>query len=127
MARYDVTYQRDHHHFRQVTPKRIFETSYTAPQLPLPGVDPSAWPLAIELPQLRRRRRFRHRFLQQPLFSPQDLISPAAPRSQIRVVYTTLPEPRMMAKGYHWREDWKHCESARTTASRTSGERIARR
>src|SRR6266536_2283667 len=73
LARYGVTYQRDHRSFRQVTARRIFETRYTAPQVPLPGVDPSAWPLAIEQPPLRRRRRSRHRVLQQPLFSLQDL------------------------------------------------------
>ena len=77
LARYDVTYQRDHRRFRQVTPKQIFETRYTAPQLPLPGVDPSEWPLAIELPQLRRRRRSRHRFLQLPLFSAQNRVETA--------------------------------------------------
>jgi len=69
LARYGVTYQRDHRRFRQVTPKRIFETRYTVPQLPLPGVDPSAWPLAIELPRVRRRRHSRHRCFQHLLFS----------------------------------------------------------
>jgi hypothetical protein len=77
LARYDVTYQRDHRRFRQVTPKQIFETRYTAPQLPLPGVDPSEWPLAIELPSLQRRRRSRHHFYQQPLFSVQNLTGTA--------------------------------------------------
>ena len=69
LARYGVSYQRDRRQFRKVTLKRIFETRYTAPQLPLPGVDPSAWPLAIELPRLRRRRRSRHRLFQRSLFS----------------------------------------------------------
>jgi hypothetical protein len=69
LARYGVSYQRDRRQFRTVTPKRIFETRYTVPQLPLPGVDPSAWPLAIELPRLRRRRRSRHRVFQRSLFS----------------------------------------------------------
>jgi len=68
LARYDVSYQRDRRQFRTVTPQRVFETCYTVPQLPLPGVDPRAWPLAIELPRLRRRRRSRHRFYQRPLF-----------------------------------------------------------
>ncbi len=69
LATYTVAYQRDRRHFRQVMPKQIFETRYTVPQLPLPGVDPGEWPLAIELPRLRRRRRSRHRFFQRPLFS----------------------------------------------------------
>jgi putative transposase len=77
LARYGVTYQRDHRSFRQVTPRRIFKTRYTAPQVPLPGVDPSAWPLVIEQPQLRRRRRSRHRFLQLPLFTAQDRVETA--------------------------------------------------
>lgn len=77
LARYDVTYQRDHRRFRQVKPKQLFKTRYTAPQLPLPGIDPSAWPLAIELPSLQRRRRSRHRFYQHPLFSAEDLTDTA--------------------------------------------------
>src|ERR671911_382043 len=32
LARYGITYQRDHRHFRQVTPKRVFETTYQSPQ-----------------------------------------------------------------------------------------------
>src|SRR5215210_7442050 len=73
LARYGVTYQRDHRHFRQVTPKRIFETTYPSPQLPLPGVDPSEWSLAIELPRRQRRRRRRSTLLQALLFAADEV------------------------------------------------------
>ncbi len=70
LSRYGVTYQRDHQHFHRVSPTQIFETRYTVPQLPLPGVDPSEWPLAIELPRQRRRRRSRQALIQASLFRP---------------------------------------------------------
>src|SRR5829696_169773 len=48
LARYGVTYQRDHRHFRQVTPKRVFASCYQSPQPPLLELDPDDWRLAIE-------------------------------------------------------------------------------
>jgi putative transposase len=67
LARYDIVYQRDHRHFRQVIPKQIFETRFTSPQLVLPEVQASQWRLAIEMPR-RRRRRLRRTAVQAPLF-----------------------------------------------------------
>ena len=69
LARYGVTYQRDHRHFRQVTPKRIFETGYRPPQPPLLELGPDDWLLAIEQPRRPRRRRRRSSLVQAELFS----------------------------------------------------------
>ena len=72
-ARYGVTYQRDHRHFRQVIPKRVFETCYLSPQPPLLEVSPDDWRLAIELPRRRRQRRRRPSLVQATLFDPDEL------------------------------------------------------
>jgi transposase InsO family protein len=72
LARYGVTYQRDRRHFRQVTPKRIFETSYESAQLPLLELSPDDWRLAIELPRRSRRQRRRSALVQVELFSPDE-------------------------------------------------------
>src|SRR5215207_5950302 len=55
LARSGVTYQRDHRHFRQVTPKRVFETKYQSPQPPLLEPGPDDWLLVIEQPRRSRR------------------------------------------------------------------------
>src|SRR4051794_27010811 len=73
LARYDVTYQRDHRHFRQGTPKRVFETTYQSPQSPLLELDPDDWRLAIELPKRQRRRRRRSTLMQASLFAPDEV------------------------------------------------------
>jgi putative transposase len=70
LARYGVTYQRDHRHFRQVTAKRVFETNYQSPQPPLLELDD--WRLAIELPRRSRRRRRRSSLVQADLFAPNE-------------------------------------------------------
>jgi len=72
LARYGVTYQRDHRHFRQVIPKRIFETCYQSPQPPLLEVSPDDWRLAIEMPRRQRRRRRRPTLIQATLFAPNQ-------------------------------------------------------
>jgi hypothetical protein len=74
LARYGVTYQRDHRHFRQVTPKRVFETNYQAPQPPLLELDPDDWRLAIELPRRQRRRRRRSTLMQATLFASDEAV-----------------------------------------------------
>jgi len=68
LARYGVTYQRDHRHFRQVTPKRIFESNYQSPQPPLLELSPDDRRLAIELPRRQRRRRQSATLVQTALF-----------------------------------------------------------
>ena len=73
LARYGVTHQRDHRHFRQVTSKRIFETPYQSPQPPLLELKADDWRLAIELPMQHRRRRRRSSLVQAELFSPDKL------------------------------------------------------
>jgi len=73
LARYGVTYQRDHRHFRQVTPKRVFETIYQSPQPPLLELGPDDWRLAIELPRRQRRRRHRSTLMQTSLFAPDEV------------------------------------------------------
>jgi putative transposase len=75
LARYGVTYQRDHRHFRQVTPRRVFETSYQSPQPPLLTLSPDEWRLAIELPRRSRRRRRRSAPAQVELFSPDEAVA----------------------------------------------------
>jgi transposase InsO family protein len=72
LARYGVTYQRDHRHFRQVTPKRIFETAYQSPQPPLLELGPDDRRLAIELPRRQRRRRHPATLMQAALFAPNE-------------------------------------------------------
>ena len=72
LAKYGVTHQRDHRHFRQVVPKRIFETPYQSPQPPLLELDPDAWRLAIELPTQHRRHRRRSALVQAELFAPEE-------------------------------------------------------
>ena len=72
LARYGVTYQRDHRHFRQVTPRRIFETNYQSPQPPLLELGPDDWRLAIEFPRRSRRRRRRPSLAQAELFGPDE-------------------------------------------------------
>jgi transposase InsO family protein len=73
LARYGVTYQRDHRHFRQVIPKRIFETCYQSPQPPLLELSPDDRRLAIELPRRRRRPRRRPTSIQAALFAPDEV------------------------------------------------------
>ncbi len=73
LTSYDVTYQRDRQHFRQVTPKRIFESRYPSPQPPLPELNREDWRLAIELPRRRRHRRSRPTLIQAVLFTPDDV------------------------------------------------------
>jgi hypothetical protein len=73
LARYGVTYQRDHRHFRQVTPKRVFATSYQSTQPPLLELGPDDWRLAIELPRRQRRRRRRSNLMQASLFAPDEV------------------------------------------------------
>ncbi len=73
LARYGVTHQRDHRHFRQVTPKRIFETPYQSPQLPLLELKADDWRLAIELPMQHQRRRRRSSLVQAQLFAPDEV------------------------------------------------------
>jgi hypothetical protein len=72
LTRYGVTYQRDHRHFRQVIPKRIFETNYQSPQPPLPELGPDDWRLAIELPRRKRHRRQRPTLLQATFFASDE-------------------------------------------------------
>jgi len=75
LATYGVSYQRDHRHFRQVTPKQIFETRHVSPQPPLLDLGPDGWLLAIEQPTRRRRRRRRSSLVQAPLFSPDEAVA----------------------------------------------------
>ncbi len=75
LARYGVTYQRDHRHFRQVIPKRVFATNYQSAQLPLLELDGEDWHLAIELPTRRRRRRRRSSLIQAVLFAPDEMVA----------------------------------------------------
>jgi transposase InsO family protein len=72
LARYGVTYQRDHRHFRQVIAKRVFETTYQSPQPPLLELGPDGWLLAIEQSMHRRRRRRRSSLVQAELFGPDE-------------------------------------------------------
>ncbi len=74
LARYGVTHQRDHRHFRQVTPRRVFETPYQSPQPPLLEFSPDDWRLAIELPTQHRRRRRRSSLVQAELFAPDEVV-----------------------------------------------------
>ena len=75
LARYGVTYQRDHRHFRQVIPKRVFATNYQSAQLPLLELDGEDWHLAIELPTRQRRRRRRSSLIQAVLFAPDEMVA----------------------------------------------------
>jgi len=75
LAKYSVTHQRDHRHFRQVTPKRVFETPYQSPQPPLLKLNPDDWRLAIELPMHRRRHRHRSSLIQAELFGPDETVA----------------------------------------------------
>lgn len=75
LAKYGVTHQRDHRHFRQVTPKRVFETPYQSLQPPLPELNPDDWRLAIELPTQHRRRRRRSPLVQAELFVPDEAVA----------------------------------------------------
>jgi hypothetical protein len=72
LARYGVTYQRDHRHFRQVTPKRVFETNSQSPHPPLLELGPDDWLLAIEQSRRSRRQRRRSALVQVELFSPDE-------------------------------------------------------
>jgi transposase len=72
VATYEVKYQRDHRHFRQVVPKQIFETTYQSPQPPLLELGPDDWLLAIEQPARRRQHARRRTLIQAALFSPDD-------------------------------------------------------
>jgi putative transposase len=69
LATYEVKYQRDQRHFRQVMPKQIFETRHGSPQPPLLELGPDDWLLAIEQPRRSRRRRRRSALVQAELFS----------------------------------------------------------
>jgi putative transposase len=75
LATYEVKYQRDHRHFRQVIPKRIFETRHGAPQPPLLELGPDDWLLAIEQPLHRRRRRRRSVLVQAELFDLDEAVT----------------------------------------------------
>jgi putative transposase len=75
LAKYVVTHQRDHRHFRQVVPKRIFETPYQSPQPPLLELKADDWRLAIELPMHHRRRRRRASLVQAELFAPEGEVA----------------------------------------------------
>jgi putative transposase len=75
LAKYSVTHQRDYRHFRQVTPKRVFETPYRSPQPPLLELTPDDWRLAIELPMQHRRRRRRSSLVQAELFGPDEAVT----------------------------------------------------
>jgi putative transposase len=75
LARYGITYQRDHRHFRQVIAKRVFETTYQSPQPPLLELGPDGWLLAIEQPMHRRRRRRRSSPVQAELFGPDEAVA----------------------------------------------------
>ena len=72
LATYGVKHQRDHRHFRQVTPKQIFETRHGSPQPPLLELDPNDWLLGIEQPARHRRRRRRSSLVQSELFGPDE-------------------------------------------------------
>ncbi len=72
LASYGVTYQRDHRHFRQVTPRRVFDSCYQSPQPPLLAMDPEDWRLAIELPRRQQRQRGRPPLMQAALFAPDE-------------------------------------------------------
>jgi len=75
LAIYEVKYQRDHRHFRQVIPKQIFETRHGSPQPPLLELGPDDWLLAIEQPSRPRRRRRRSALVQATLFSPDEAVA----------------------------------------------------
>jgi transposase InsO family protein/transposase len=75
LATDDVKYQRDHRHFRQVTPKQIFETRHGSPQPPLLELGPDDWLLAIEQPSRFRRRRRRSALMQAALFSADEAVA----------------------------------------------------
>jgi hypothetical protein len=75
VATYEVKYQRDHQHFRQVIPKQIFETRHGSPQPPLLELGPDDWLLAIEQPSRSRRRRQRSTLVQAELFGPAEAVA----------------------------------------------------
>jgi sarcosine oxidase gamma subunit len=75
LATYGVKHQRNHRHFRQVTPKQIFETRHGSPQLPLLEVGPDDWLLAIEQPTRHRRRQRRSSLVQAELFGPDEAVA----------------------------------------------------
>ena len=75
LATYEVKYQRDHRHFRQVTPKQIFATRHGSPQPPLLELGPDDWLLAIEQPTHHRRRRRRSSLMQAELFGPDEAVA----------------------------------------------------
>ncbi len=75
LATYGVSYQRDHRHFRQVTPKQIFETRHGSPQPPLLELGPDDWLLAIEQPRRSRRRRQRQGLIQASLFAQDEVVA----------------------------------------------------
>ena len=75
LATYGVSYQRDHRHFRRVTPKQIFETRHGSPQPPLLELGPDDWLLAIEQPRRSRRRRRRSALVQAELFGPDEAVT----------------------------------------------------
>jgi hypothetical protein len=74
LATYEVKYQRDHQHFRQVVPKQIFETRHGSPQPPLLELGSDDWLLAIEQPLHHRRRRRRSALVQAELFGPDEVV-----------------------------------------------------
>jgi hypothetical protein len=75
LATYEVKYQRDHRHFRQVIPKQIFETRHGSPQPPLLEAGPDDWLLVIEQPPQRRRRQRRSPLAQAELFCPDEALA----------------------------------------------------
>jgi len=75
LATYEVKYQRNRQHFRQVTPKQIFETRHGSPQPLLLELGSDDWLLAIEQPMLRRRHRRRSSLVQAELFGPEEEVA----------------------------------------------------
>jgi len=70
LAQYEVEYQPNKKDFRQVNSKRLFETLYQSPQLPLWSESEVLWHQVIrESPStLRRKQKAVGAITQQPLF-----------------------------------------------------------
>jgi hypothetical protein len=68
LAHYQVEYQPNKKDLRQVVPKRLFETPYQSPQLPLWSEGEVLWHQVIrETPGLRRRKQRVRADIQQPV------------------------------------------------------------
>lgn len=71
LSQFQVSYQPDKKHFRQVTDPQRFETHYRSPQLELWGADAVEWHLVRRLPEYVPRQLKRSgvaSLIQQPLF-----------------------------------------------------------